>query len=178
MGIIFTLESETLEIVQDALDDLITEFGKNCLLVYPARMVACASCAANPGAGDGLSGGAPSNRWRTGTPVGPSPVCPACSGAGAIAQEVTETIKLGCTYKPLGFFHGVPNVDVRIRNAKLQTKCYLADAPKLSRCDHLIYQVEQAGVMRARFKLASDPVDVSNIVKGRYAVAYWDQVSA
>lgn len=172
MGNIFTLESETLEIVQAALDDLITEFGKNCVLVYPARMVACANCSQN------LSGGAPSNRWRTGTPIGPSPICPACNGTGTIAQEVTETIKLGCNFKPLGFFYNVQSVDIRIKNAKLETKCYLADAPKLARCDHLIYQIEQAGIMRARFKLASDPVDISNIVKGRYAIAYWDQISA
>lgn len=172
MGKIFTLETETLSIVQDALDDLITEFGKECLLVYPPKMVACSNCTTE------LKGNPPANRWRTGNPSGPSPICSVCNGSGNITQEETETIMLGCTYEPKGFFRPVDNVNIRIKNATLQTKCYLKDAPKLVRCSYLYYQISVAAIVRARFELASDPVDISNIVKGRYAVAYWNQVAA
>lgn len=173
MGNIFTLEEATLKIVRDALDDLITEFGKNCRLVYPPKSIDCQNCSI------ALVGSLQVNRWKTG---GPSPFpngapCPICNGRGKIEQEVSEILELLCTYEPKGFLRPVEGVNIRLKNATLRTKCFLTDAPKLKRCDHIIYQVDTEGIVRNKFRLASDPVDVSSIVKGRYAVAYWEQIS-
>lgn len=173
MGTIFTLETTTLSIVQAALDDLITEFGKNCRLVYPPKSIDCTNCDLV------IAGAMKVNRWKTGGPMQfpAGAPCPLCGGQGKIQQEVSEILQMSCDFEPKGFFRPVDGVNIRIKNATLATKCYLVDAPKLKRCDHMIYQVETEGISRSKFQLASDPVDISSIVKGRYAVAYWEQVA-
>ena len=91
MGQLFSLDPDTRLVIQAALDDLIDEFGKDCLLVYPPRMVACANCL--PGIG-----GQPSNRWKHGGPIpfAAGSACPLCGGNGRRAEEVTEEIHLSC----------------------------------------------------------------------------------
>lgn len=44
MGNIFTLDDGTKSVVQDALDDIITELGKMCKIVYPPRWMSCSNC--------------------------------------------------------------------------------------------------------------------------------------
>lgn len=172
MGTIFTLEADTLAIIQAALDDLITELGKECLLVYPPKWVDCPVCAAahNPGSQS-------TSRWRTGSPLPFQSVCPSCNGQGKHAQEQSETVTMSCQWDPQEFRKLFPQVDVRVPFSTLQTKCYLTDAPKLLRCDHMRLQVPIEGLSLRKYKLASDPSDKSNIVQGRYAIAYWTQMA-
>lgn len=171
MGQIFTLDADTLAVITAALDDLIEEFGKDCMLVYPPRWVECANCV--PGLG-----GQPSNRWKTGGPL-PFPagsVCPLCGGQGRRAEEETELVHVSCEWNPREFQFLFPNVNVRAPFSTLKTKSFLSLAPKLSRCDHLRMQVPVDGITLRKFQLASQPGDVSSIVQDRYCVAYWKQV--
>jgi hypothetical protein len=173
VGTIFTLDSDTKSVIQDALDDLITEFGKDCRLVYPARMVACSNCVTSP------IGGMPSNRWKTGGPLffPAGSTCPLCNGNGRRAEEQSEVLHLLCAYDSKGFAYPVSGVNLRVPSSKLRTKCMLVDAPKLLRCDHLIFDIAAEGVNRLKFKLASNPVDESNIIQRRYATAYWAEIA-
>lgn len=174
MGTLFTLTPDILGVVQTALDDLITELGKECKLVYPPRWAACDNCVRRQ------IGNLTSTTWKHG---GPLPfqnggVCPLCNGEGRKAVEQSEAITLLCSYEPRGFFQPVPGTDVRVANATLRTKCYLEQVPKLKKADHLIFQLPQEPFVRAKFELATEPVDTSNVVKGRYAVAFWRQIFA
>ena len=63
MGKIFTLSDDIKSVVTDALDDLITELGKDCRLVYPPRFVPCGNCIYDPIAGKS------SNHWKSGGPI-------------------------------------------------------------------------------------------------------------
>lgn len=172
MGEIFTLDGDTLGIIRTALDDLVTEMGKNCLLVYPPTSVTCDNCQSIP-----MPGNRVTYHWKTGGPIRfpNGGVCPACNGQGYRAEEDSETIRLLCAYKADGFLRPAPGVDVRVPNATLRVRCYLTESPKLNRADHLVYQVDASPYSLAKFRMTSKPVDESNIVQGRYAVSYWTQ---
>jgi hypothetical protein len=111
MGTLFTLDASLKSVITAALDDLITELGKDCLLVYPPRWVACSNCvydSVNQRSG---------NTWKSGGPAefSTGSTCPLCNGHGKMAQEVSESIRLLCAYEPKGFFYPVPNLPIRLR---------------------------------------------------------------
>jgi hypothetical protein len=171
MGKLFTLDDETKALVRDAFDDVLAEFGKPCLLVYPPRWKNCVNCVLTPGAPT-------SNRWKTGGPM-PFPngsACPMCNGEGRRAEEVTEQITLLCAWEPRSFFYPVPGIELRAPYSVLQTKCFMSDAPKLMRADHLVFQVPVEGVARKKFKLEGAPGDASNIIQSRYCVSLWVEI--
>jgi hypothetical protein len=169
MGKIFTLDADVKSIIQDAIDDLIGELGKDCRLVYPPKMTYCVNCASDP------IGHKPSNRWKTGGPVHfpMGSLCPMCNGEGRRAEEVTEVIKLLCEWDPKKFVFPVPSLDVRTPFSVVQVKGFLTDLPKVLRCDHMVLQIPIEGIIRKTYKLSGEPGDYSNIVQGRYFVAVW-----
>lgn len=172
MANIFTIDAAIKSIIQGALDDIITNLGKNCLLVYPPKMLPCDNCVSNP------IGNLPSNRWRTGGPIhfGVGSLCPMCDGQGMRAEELTEAILLLCEWDPKKFIKPFQGLDIRIPNGLLQTKGYLVDMPKILRCDHLVFQTDVAGMSHFKYKLYDDPGDRSNIIQNRYFIATWERV--
>jgi hypothetical protein len=170
MGKLFSLDADTKSVIQDALDDLITEFGKDCRLVYPPRMRACSNCP--------RVGGQPTSIWRTGEPQPfTASVCPLCGGTGKIADEKTETIHLSLQWDPKKFWRPLAaEINLRLPFSVCQTKGYLTDLPKLKMCDHVILQTPVEGIVRKKFKLLGEPGDPSNIIQNRYCVATWEQV--
>lgn len=171
MGTLFTLDDSTKSIVRDALDDLITEFGKVCRLVYPGKMTACGNCTY-----DNI-GKKSSNHWRSGGPIpfAHGTTCPLCAGVGRHYSEVTEDITLLCEWDQKKFVSPIPGLDIRSPYSLLQTKGFLSDIPKVMRADHLILQVPIEGLVRKRFRRLGEPGDASNIVQGRYFVCLWEQ---
>lgn len=172
MGQIFSLDADTLTVITQALDDIITVLGKDCVLVYPPKMTACPNCVPSP------MGGQSSNRWRSGGPV-PFPntgVCPWCNGAGRRAEEQSELVHMSCEWNPKEYKRPLEDVDVRVPYSVLKTKGYLTDLPKIVRCEYLRLQIPVEGYSVRRFKLASNPGDESNIIQGRYCVAIWTQI--
>lgn len=168
MGELFTLTPAIKGVVRQALDDLITELGKNCLLVYPPLMTPCVNCVVDP------IGQKSSGRWTSG---GPMPfaegfVCPMCNGEGFRADVVTETIKMGVAVNPAQFYRK-PARGVVIPAGTIQTKAYFTDLGKILRAREMILQPELGDVARWRYALDGDPVDVSNIIQGRYVIATW-----
>lgn len=175
MGVLFTLTLPIKSIIQQALDDLITELGKNVRLVYPAKWVSCVNCVY-----DNI-GHKSSNYYKSGGPLQfpNGGICPLCNGKGKIEQEVTETIRMLCSFDPKDFYRPVPQVDVRLPyGSRIQTKCYLSDLPKIMRADHAVFETDIESVLRQTYKLASEPADVSNIVQGRYVVADWSRIAS
>jgi hypothetical protein len=171
MGIIFTLDSELKAIIQDALDDLITELGKPVRLVYPPQLIACDCTRDNVGS-------KPGNIWTTGgrIPVG-SVGCSFCNGTGKKAEsETRENFKMLIAWEPKDFFVPAPNLEIRYPFSIIQTKFYLKDAPEIMRVDHIVLQPPIESIVRQKYKLASQAGDPSNIIQGRYAVATWSQI--
>src|SRR5262249_17050413 len=132
MGKIFSLDTETKQVIQDALDDLLANvadggLGKTCTLVYPPRNIPCDNCVPDPVTARST------NRPRNGSavPFAIGQSCPMCSGRGMKQSEVTEEITLGCNIDIKRFVTPIPNVNVVIPNSLLETKGYLTDLPKI-----------------------------------------------
>lgn len=166
MGVLFTLPQTAKDITRQALDDLITELGKPCRLIYPPVPVPCAACVADP------IGQKPGNAWIHG---GPSPmsgmVCPDCGGTGYRADSVTELIVMSVAVTPAHFWLKPPS-GMQVPVGTIQTKTYLTNRDKLRRARRMILQPDAPGGGWV-YELDGDPVDVSNIIQSRYCVANW-----
>jgi len=175
MGTIFTLSPSIKAIVATALDDLITELGKQVRLVYPARWVSCSNCQYDQ------IGHKSSNYYKSGGPL-PFPnatVCPMCNGNGKIEEENSEVVQMLCQWDPKDFYRPVPQVDIRLPfGSRIQTKGYLSDLPKILKADHAVFEIPIEPIVRYTYQLASEPADVSNIIQGRYVVADWYRITS
>ncbi len=173
MGTIFTLDAALKATITTALDDLITELGKDCRLVYPPRWNACVNCVYDP------VGNKSSNHWLSGGPLPFSngSTCPLCDGVGRRAEEITEDTKFLCAWEPRKFFYPIKSLDIRAPFSIVQTKGYISpDLPKVLRAEHMVFQTGIEGVLRKKYKLMGQPGDQSNIIQGRYFVATWEQM--
>lgn len=168
MGKVFTLTDGIRQIATDSLDDLLDQLGKHCKLVYSPAFLPCAACAADP------AGLKPGNAWVSGGPL-PLPeggLCPACGGTGFRAEEVFETITMLVANRPSQFYIPFP-ANVQVPAGAIQTKFYLSDLGKVRRASQMILQPELSSVAMWRYELEGEPVDVGNIIQGRYCVALW-----
>jgi hypothetical protein len=176
VGQIFSLDVDIKATVQAVLDDLLVDnasggFGKQCLLVYPPRLVACPNCL-----WDSVTNRS-SNRPRSGAPIpfAPGGICPMCNAKGRSEQEVSENIVFKCTWDPKAFTYPLQNLDLTVPNSVVETKGYLTDLPKVMKASYIVVNLPMAPFVRQRFKLMGEPGDPSNIVQNRYMVAYWKQ---
>lgn len=174
MGKLFTIDDGTRAVITDALDDIITEFGKMHRIVYPPRWVSCNNCHADP------IGKKSTNKWKTGGPLpfDRGAICPMCNGNGGHhVEEVTEEIQLKVEWSPAKFWHPVPGVPIRAPYSVCQTKGYMSDFHKLVQADHLVLQLPVEPIVRAKFYLSGSPISPGNIIQDRYLVATWEQRS-
>lgn len=172
MGTIFTLTPAIKKVIQNALDDLITELGKPCRLYYPGKVVPCPNCvfdSTNQRGGLTFKNGG-SVPFPNGT------ICPVCNGKDLKISQTSEVINMLCAWEPKNFWHPIPSLDIRVPFSLVQTKGYLIDLPKLVKCDYMIFDVDIEGYVSQKFKLVSMPGDRSNIIQGRYFVCTWEQV--
>ena len=172
MGTVFTLDAGTKAVIQDALDDLITELGKSCKIVYPARWVSCQNCQID------IIGNKSSNHWKTGGPLpfANGTICPLCTGVGKRAEDTYDTVTLLCNWEPKKFWQPVPNLNIGKGNGFLQTKGFISDMPKILKADHLIFQVPMEPYLSNKYKRISEPGDKSNIIQNRYFICTWEQI--
>lgn len=170
MGKLFSIDAGTKSTIQDALDDLITEFGRECRLVYPAVWAACPNCMYD------AIGQKSTNRWRTGGPMpfANGTTCPICTGTGKKASEETDTVTLKLEWEPSKFWYPVPGADIRVPGSICQTKGYVSDLPKVLRCDHVILDVNLQPVISTTFRMIKTPISPGNIIQDRYFVCTWE----
>lgn len=171
MGKLFTIDPATRSVITDALDDIITEFGKDCRLVYPPRWVPCANCVNDP------VGKKSANRWKTGGPIRfqAGGICPSCNGSGGFsANEEFEVLQLKVEWNVGKFWLPVPGAKLRTPHSVCQTKGYLSDLPKIVQADHLVLQLPIEGLLLAKFVLSGTPTSPGNIIQDRYFVATWE----
>lgn len=172
MGLLFTVDNEIKSIIQDGLDDFITELGKTCRLVYPStKWESCDNCVYDP------IGQKSSNRWRTGGPISfpNGTACPQCNGQGRRSVVFYDDIKFLCELNPKNFVVPIPSLNIRVPNSLLQTKGFITDVAKVQKCDHLLFDIDNEYLGSRVYKLNSEPGDKSNIIQSRYFVCTWER---
>lgn len=172
MGNLFTIDDGTRRTITLALDDIITEFGKDCRLVYPAAWQPCVNCVYDP------VGKKSANRWKTGGPLAfhSGTICPVCEGRGGYAAtEAYEAIRLKIDWEARNFTHPAGKaLKVRQKYSVCQTKGYMQDYAKVVKCDHLVVQVPIENIVQAKFYLVGMPISPGNIIQDRYFEAFWE----
>lgn len=170
---IFTISSDIKQIAQNAIDDLIDQLGKDCLLVYPPLPESCVNCIIDP------IGNKSSNHWTNGGPM-PFPngsICPLCNGSGYHFEETTKPIKLLISNDPSQWFVKMP-AGLQVPGGTIQTKGYVSDLPDVLQARKIIVQVSLEPMIRFTYELAGEPIDQGNIIQNRYWVAMWNRVGA
>lgn len=166
---LFTLTTEIISIAQQAVTDLINNLGKDCTLYYPSRSSPCPNCLPGPG-------NRPTVRWRTGGPIPfqDGSLCPMCNGKNQLFEDQSEKITMLCAWTPKEWFLK-PSSNVRIPDNQIQTKGFIGDLPKVARADSMVVESAIGAYKHYRFKLASEPIDPSNIVQVKFFVATWER---
>lgn len=173
MAKLFTLSADVKKIAQDAIDDLIDQLGKDCLLMYPPLPEACVNCELDP------IGNKSSNHWTNGGPI-PFPngsICPLCNGSGYHFKETSKSIKLLIGNSPSEWFVKLP-AGLQVPAGTIQTKGYVSDLPDVLQCRKMVVQVSLEPMIRYTYELYGEPIDQGNIVQNRYWVALWNRVGA
>lgn len=160
MGVLFTLTPAIKSITQQALDDLITELGRDCLLIYPGIMKPC-SCSGNT--------------WHTGGSVPISALCLLCNGSGLREEITTEIIKMSVVNDPIKFWRKLPR-NIQVPDGIIQTKCYAADVIKIRQAREMQVNPSVDNLTRNRYKIMSEPEDVSSIIQNRYYICQWQRI--
>ena len=173
MAKLFTLSNDVKTIAQNAIDDLIDQLGKDCLLLYPPLPEPRNNCILDP------IGNKSSNHWFNGGPM-PFPngsICPMCNGGGFHFKEMTKPIKLLIANSPSEWFVKFPH-NIQVPAGTIQTKGYTTDLPDVLQTRKMVLQVSLQPMIRFTYELAGEPIDQGNIVQGRYWVAMWNRVGA
>jgi hypothetical protein len=173
MAKLFSLSTDVKTIAQNAIDDLIDQLGKDCLLLFPPIPESCVNCIIDP------IGNKSSNYWINGGPI-PFPnasTCPMCDGRGYHFKQLNKPIKLLISNSPSQWFVKLP-VNIQSPAGTIQTKGYVADLPDVLQCRKMIVQISLEPIIRYTYELDGEPIDQGNIVQNRYWVGIWNRIGA
>lgn len=173
MAKIFEISEDIKSIAADAIEDLIDQLGKDCLLVYPPIYEDCLNCIFDE------IGNKSSNHWKSGgsIPFSNGSVCPNCSGQGKHAIEMTKAIRLLISSDLRSFTKGLPP-NIQVPDGAILTKGKMIDFADVLQCRKIIVQTGLQSSVRLFYKLYSEPLDTNNIAQGRFWNAIWERVPA
>lgn len=168
---LINFDTELNNMIRDAFDEMLTQFGDQCRLYYAPKFIDCPDCQV-----DNI-GNKPSNRWITGTPVGqPVQICGFCNSTGKLAQQVTETITMEIDWSPkvYEFF----SKDIKIPDGLVLSKGRIIDLPKVKTCEYAILDTSIENYQINKFKIYSEPIvpDKIEAIRNRYFYVFWQRV--
>lgn len=174
-GTVFTLDPSVVTLATGGITDLVNQLGKQCGLLFDPIMSPCPNCSLDP---QSAAGNKPTTRWESGGAVAPraAGLCHNCGGTNQIATEVPlEVITMLVAVTPHTFFKKFP-ANIQVPDGTIQTKGFQTDLPKVLRSRAMVLSPDTQGVVRWRYELDGEPVDVSNITPGVFFVATWKRV--
>lgn len=152
------LPAELRTTINSVFDEMITEWGKDCLLIYPVKQVVC-SCGGNFRA----SGNKVTKISST---------CSLCNDSGFREEETTTVIKMSVIDNPANFSNKFPR-NMQIPDGTIETKGFVADLPKVMQATHLIVQPSVDIGIQWKYSKFSEPKDIYNIAQNRYFYLHW-----
>lgn len=171
MARLFTITPAIRRLSMNAIDTMIDQLGKDCLLVFEAGESKCPNC--NYDAARGASGGVYNG---TGPRPFARPPCPVCRGAGVVvAQPVTKVIRCLIDWQPKTY-QLFDSTGARAPQGLLSTKGYVSVMDSVIQCHHMIVDYLHADFENNRFTLWGEPTPSGNIVANRYFTAMWTRL--
>ena len=173
IGNIWTLTPDVVQIMYDAIDDMIFNWGKDCQLIFPGPIIPCNNCVFDS------IGRRNMNAYRTGGPIpfGQGQVCPVCNGKGTInAPEVTKIIHMVLRWNPAHFAIANRQTDIQMPFGIIETEGWIKDVPDILQSRVMIAQLPLQPIINARFELFSQPVDPHTFSQGQSFVAHWKRL--
>jgi len=151
-------------------DQLITSWGRACLLVFQDGKTECPNCLIDHDTSRS------SGIYQAG---GPNPfdyglVCPVCNGSGLVGTDNSRPIQLNITGDPKKWMKKFPpRVDLSAQ--AILSYGFITDLPDVLRSQKIFIQTDLSGYTSQEYFLAGLPFDPCHIVPGRYFFAYWDK---
>lgn len=151
-------------------DQLITSWGRSCLLVFQEGRTECPNCILD------VDTGRSSGIYKSGGPQNfvYGMVCPVCNGRGLIGTENSRTIKLNISGDPKRWMKQFPP-RVDLSSQAILSYGFITDMPDVLRSRKVYIQTDLEGITSQEYFLAGAPFDPCHIVPGRYFFAYWDK---
>lgn len=170
MSDLFQLDAETLATVENGIDSLIHQLGKQCQIIYESDRQICPNCIFDS------NNKRSTNKYNG---VGPKPFqtgrCPVCKGSGYLPgqQSTFEVVQLLIDWQPKPWLFVDPNVTVP--QGMVSTKGFIADMPKVLQAKYIIIDYQNANYTSNRFVRWGEPVAQGNIVKSKYFLCFWQR---
>jgi len=161
------IPSDIVDTIEESLNDLLDQLGKNCRLYYPPTFTECTNCNFDP------IGNKSSNVYKHGGPVPFHAIdCPMCNGQGKKPTEnyVDITMTANVKARPFGLA-----ANVRYPDGLVETRGYITDLPSVLQSDYMICSTLIEPYRRYRYKLYGEPIDPFSIVPGKYFIALWQR---
>lgn len=174
MGDYFNIDSEDSETITGVFDDMLTEFGSPCKVIYTSTETICPNCIINPRTGEST------NRYKEGGPV-PFPlgeVCPVCNGKGRISGTASsDVLVLVIDWMPKPWFNldGEASNLIRIPAGMVATRGFVTDISKILRSDYVILDTNNKFILN-KYKLYGQPYVLGALTGNRYFLAVWKKV--
>lgn len=172
MADLFELDAETLATVENGIDSLIHQLGKDCKLIFEGDKQVCNNCIFDS------ANNRSSNKYNG---VGPTPFttgkCPVCKGAGFLpgTQTTVDYAKFLIDWQPKPWNFVDPNAGIKVPQGLVQTKGFVADLPKVLQAKYLVVDYTNATLIQNKFVRWGEPVLQGNIVKSKYFICFWQR---
>lgn len=168
-NLIFTLTPDVLKVAELSFNSLIINLGRTCRMFYNPKIIPCINCVYDSinrkSSGVYLSGGP--------YPFPMGSQCPVCYGKGTITEDAYEDVTL-LIQEDVKQFQKIGNLN--FPNGSIQTKGFIADLPKIQRCDYMLKHVDLSSVLPQKYKLYGEPLCPGNIVQSKYFVCLWERI--
>lgn len=170
MAKLFKITPAIRRLSSNAIDTMIDQLGKDCLLVFDPKEIQCPNCLYDSArkASSGVYNG-------TGPRPFTRPPCPVCHGKGTITSEsITREVRFLIDWKAKPWDY-VDTTAVKTPQGLVQTKGYVEDMDSVLQCHHIIIDHTNDKFINNKFILFGEPVPQGNIVPNRYFIAFWSR---
>lgn len=168
MAKLFRITPAIRRLSANAIDTMIDELGKMCLLAYDVPGTECPNCYFDPNTK--LSNGV----YRNGGPRSfTRPPCPVCRGKGMVGGgEAYREVKFLIDWQPKPWLY-VDTTQARVPQGMVQIKGYVKDMGLVKQAKYIIIDHVNANYQNNRFMIWGEPIPQGNIVPNRYFIAFW-----
>jgi hypothetical protein len=164
-----TTWSNIQSLMTDAIDDMIQNFGKDCILIFPgSKQISCINCVQDSWTKRGM------NVYLSGGPVpfGQNQSCPVCGGKGLMQSlPKTQTVHMVLNWSPSDFNMLPTNIESSY--SMVETEGWMKDLPAILQARVMIAEVPLIPIIKARFELSGEPIDPHGIKQGYCFTARW-----